>query len=274
LSKEYSASAAGTITIGGDLTVNRLGLGTNRITDTPEARKLLHRAVELGINFIDTADIYAATASETTIGKTLSPYPTGLVIATKGGLVPGGADGSPKHLKEALDASLKRLQLDRIDLYHLHRVDPAVPLEKSVQFLKEAREQGKIRHVGLSEVTIMQLEAARKIVPIASIQNRYNLLDREHDELVDYCEANGIIFIPYRPLGGTDRPMQEQLLDSIAKKHSATAQQLGLAWLLQRSPAILPIPGTLSVAHLEANIATAYIKLNAESLQKLDRLGQ
>ena len=273
MSLKYSASAAGTITIGGDLTVNRLGLGTNRITDTPEARSLLHRAVESGINFIDTADTYAATASESTIGNTFAPYPAGLIIATKGGMVSGGVDASPMHLQEALNASLGRLKLERIDLYQLHRVDPVVPLEVSVRFLKEVREQGKIRHIGLSEVSIAQLEAAHKIVPIASVQNRYNLLDREHDEMVDYCEANGIVFIPFRPLGGVNRPMQEQLIDRIAEQHQITPQQLGLAWLLHRSPALLPIPGTLSIEHLEANIVAASVKLNTEALRVLGNLG-
>jgi len=272
LSNKYSAKAAGAVTLGGDLTVNRLGLGTNRITDTPEARKLLLRALELDINFIDTADTYAATASESTIGSTFSPLPAGLVIATKGGMVPGGVDASPEHLKEALEASLKRLKLSRIDLYQLHRVDPNVPLETSLRFLKDARKQGKIRHIGLSGVTIPQLKEARQIVPIVSVQNRFNLLDREHDEMVDYCEANSIAFIPFRPLGGVDRPMHEQLLDSIAKKYNITPQQLGLAWLLQRSPAILPIPGTLSIAHLEANLAAAYVKLGAEDFRALNIL--
>jgi pyridoxine 4-dehydrogenase len=272
LSHTSSASDAGTITIGGELTVNRLGLGTNRITDTPEARKLLHRALELGINFIDTADTYAATASETTIGSTLSPYPAGLVVATKGGMIPGGADGSPKHLSEALDASLERLKLDCIDLYQLHRVDPKIPLEQSIQFFKEARQQGRIRHIGLSEVSVAQLETARTIVPIASVQNRYNLLNREHEEMVRYCEAHDIVFIPFRPLGGVNRPMQERLIDRIAKQYHITPQQLGLAWLLQRSPAILPIPGTLSLEHLETNVAAATIKLDAESIKALDAL--
>ncbi len=273
MNETISAANAGTITIGEDLTVNRLGLGTNRITDTDQARALLKRAVELGVNFIDTSDVYADSASETTIGKTLAPYPTGLVIATKGSMLASmtsDIDASPEHLKAAIDASLRRLKLKRIDLYQLHRVDPKVSLEKTVNFLKQARDEGKIRHIGLSKVTIDQLELARKIVPIASVQNLYNVLEREDDKMVDYCEKNNIVYIPYRPLGGIGSPVHTRTLKSLATKYHITMIQLGLAWLLQRSPAILPIPGTLSIEHLEANLAAAKVKLSSADLAALN----
>jgi pyridoxine 4-dehydrogenase len=252
-----------------DLTVHRIGLGTNRITDTPEARALLQRAVELGVNFIDTAHIYSGGDSETTIGNTLSPYPEGLVIATKGGM--NGA--SPEQLRSELQESLKRLKTDCIDLYQLHRVDPTVPFETSIHALKEFQDEGKIRHIGLSEVTIQQIETARKIVPIVSVQNEYNLAKRHYEDVVDYCTEEGIAFIPWFPLGGLrgETETVNQMASELAKKYDALPQQIALAWLLQRSPIMLPIPGTLSIEHLESNLKAADIHLSEADFKSLGK---
>ncbi len=251
----------------GDKLVNRLGLGTNRITDTEEARSLLKKAVELGVNFIDTAHTYQNGASETTIGKTLAPYPDNLLIATKGGM--HGA--SPDQLRADLEDSLRRLQTDCIDLYQLHRVDPLVPLETTIGAMKHFRDEGKIRYVGLSEVSIVEIEQAQQIMPIVSVQNEYNLAKRQYDAVLDYCTEHGIIFIPWFPLGGLrgDTAQVNALTEDLAKKYNARSQQIALSWLLARSPIMLPIPGTLSIEHLQSNLGAASIELSEEDYQSL-----
>ena len=278
-----NAAAAGTFDIGGDLRVNRLGFGAMRITgkgiwgepeNPEEARAVLKRAVELGINLIDTADSYGPHVSERLIGETLHPYPEDLVIATKGGLLRDGPgrwrrDARPEHLREACEGSLKRLKLDRIDLYQLHRIDPRVPAEEPLGALAELREEGKIRHIGLSEVSVEQIQRAQQIVPIVSVQNRYNLTDRDSEDVLDFCEREGIGFIPWFPLAVGDLARPGGPLDEIAARHDATPGQIALAWLLWRSPVMLPIPGTSSVAHLEENTATASLELDEEELATL-----
>ena len=280
-----NAAAAGTFSLGGDLTVNRLGFGAMRITgkgiwgepeDPEEARAVLRRAVELGVNLIDTADSYGPEVSERLIGETLHPYPDDLVIATKGGLTRPGPgqwvpDGRPEHLREACEGSLRRLKVDRIDLYQLHRIDPRVPAEESLGTLAELREEGKIRHVGLSEVSVEQLERAREIVPIASVQNRYNLTDRSHEDVLDFCEREGLGFIPWFPLATGNLARSGGPLDEIVTRHNAAPGQVALAWLLQRSPVMLPIPGTSSVEHLEENVAAADLRLSQEEFEELAR---
>ena len=280
---QLDAAAAGTFDLGGDLTVNRLGFGAMRITgkgvwgepeDPAEARAVLRRAVELDINFIDTADSYGPDVSERLIGETLYPYPDGLAIATKAGLLRDGPgqwrpDGRPEHLREACEGSLRRLKLDRIDLYQLHRIDPQVPAEESLGMLAELRKEGKIRHVGLSEVGVEEIRRAREIVPIASVQNRYNLTDRGSEDVLDFCEREGIGFIPWFPLAVGDLARPGGPLDEIAARHDAAPGQIALAWLLWRSPVMLPIPGTSSVAHLEENIAAAALELDEEELAAL-----
>jgi pyridoxine 4-dehydrogenase len=275
-----SAAAAGTIRLG-DLTVNRLGYGAMRITgkgvwgppaDHAGALATLRRAVELGVNFIDTADSYGPYVSEELIAEALAPYPAGLVIATKGGWERVGPgqwihNASPKHLAEAIDGSLKRLKLDRIDVYQLHIPDPAVSFDASMETLAKAQQQGKIRHIALSNVTLEHVERARKIVPIVSVQNRYSFADREWDFLLDHCEKNGIAFIPWAPLG--QNRQAHDVLDKVAKQLGATQLQVALAWLLQRSKATLPIPGTSSVAHVEENIQAAGLRLSDAVFQEL-----
>src|SRR5580700_10131005 len=267
-----NAAAAGTVNLG-DLTVNRLGFGAMRITgkgvwgppaDKGAALKTLRRAVELGVNFIDTADSYGPNVSEELIAAALHPYPKGLVIATKGGWERVGPgqwvhNASPKHLEEAINGSLSRLKLDRIDVYQLHIPDPAVSFDASVETLVRAREQGKIRHIALSNVTLEHLERARKMTPIVSVQNRYSFADREWDYLLDHCEKNGIAFIPWAPLGQNRHA--NDVVDKAATALHASPLQVALAWLLRRSRVTLPIPGTSSVAHVEANIAAAGLKL-------------
>jgi pyridoxine 4-dehydrogenase len=271
--KEITAAKAGTFAIGGDLTVYRLGYGAMRITgpgiwgppkDKQAAVSTLRRAVELDVDLIDTADSYGPNVSEELIAEALFPYPPGLVIATKGGWERVGPgqwthNGSPKHLTEAVEGSLKRLRLQRIDVYQLHVPDPAVSFEASVETLAKLREQGKIRHVALSNVTREHIERARKIVPIVSVQNRYSFADRESDFIVDYCEQNNIAFLPWAPLGQA-RAAHEALAKA-AKTLNATPFQVALAWLLKRSKVILPIPGTASVPHLEENVAAAGLQL-------------
>lgn len=275
-----NASAAGRFNLG-DLTVNRLGYGAMRITgkgiwgppaDHDAAIRTLRRAVELGVNFIDTADSYGPNVSEELIAEALHPYPAGLVIATKGGWERVGPgqwihNASPKHLRQAVDGSLRRLRLDRIDVYQLHIPDPAVSFDASMETLADLQAQGKIRHVALSNVTLEHLERARKIVPIVSVQNRYSFADREWDYLLDHCEKNGIGFIPWAPLG----QMREahDLLDRIAKQIDASPLQIALAWLLRRSPVTLPIPGTSSPQHVEENIAAAALRLPDDVFQQL-----
>ena len=267
-----TAVAAGTIGIGGDLTVNRLGFGAMRITgrgiwgeppDRDAAKAVLRRAVELGVNLIDTADSYGPHVSETLIAEALYPYPDDLVIATKGGLERTGpgrwpANGRPEHLKEACDGSLRRLRLEQIPLYQLHRPDPSVPLEESVGTLVQLREQGKIRHIGLSNISEEQLRQAQRLTAIVSIQNRYNLGDRGSDTLIDLCEQEQLTFLPWAPMQDLDR---NPALGEVADRHRTSARQVVLAWLLARSPAVLPIPGTGTVAHLEDNVAAASLQL-------------
>ena len=275
------ASAAGKVTLGGDLTVNRLGFGAMRLTgkgiwgppaDREAALATLKRAVELGVNFIDTADSYGPYVSEELIAEALAPYPPDLVIATKGGWERPGPgqwthNASPAHLRQAVEGSLKRLRLERIDLYQLHTPDLAVSFDASIEALAQLREQGKIRHIGLSNVTREHIERARKIVPMVSVQNRYSFADREWDYVVDYCEQNQIVFIPWAPLtGGRDA---HEALEKIARKRNATPRQIALAWLLKRSPVMLPIPGTSSPQHLEENIAAAAIALSQADFEEL-----
>ena len=276
-----SAMAAGVFTIGGDLTVNRMGYGAMRITgpgiwgppvDKAAALATLRRAIELGVNLIDTADSYGPGTSEELIAEALYPYPAGLVIATKGGWERPGPgqwthNASPKHLTEALEGSLKRLRLNRIDVYQLHAPDNAVSFEASVEALARLREQGKIRHVALSNVTREHVERARKIVPIVSVQNRYSFADRESDFIVDYCEQNNIAFLPWAPLGQAKEV--HDAIKEVAKDLDATSLQVALAWLLKRSKVILLIPGTSSLKHLEENIAAACLQLTQSAYDKL-----
>ncbi|PYL06096.1 MAG: oxidoreductase [Verrucomicrobia bacterium] len=275
-----------TFTLGGDLTVNRLGFGAMRITgqgiwgwppDRQNALKVLRRAVDLGVNLIDTADAYGPDTSELLIAEALYPYPKGLVIATKGGLTrPGPGDwvpnGRPEHLKQAVEGILKRLRLERIDLYQLHRPDPKVPLEESVGALKEIKDAGKIRHVGLSNVNPDEIARARKIVPIVSVQNRYNIEDRKSENVLAYCEKESIGFLPWFPVGGTGGLKPENPLNAAAKAHGASVYQVALAWLLERSPVMLPIPGTSSPAHLEENVAAAKLELTPQEWKAINAI--
>ncbi len=277
-----SAVASGTFLIGSDLPVHRMGYGTMRLVgegawgepaDPAEARRVLRRAVELGVSLIDTADAYGPEIAERLIGEALAPYPQGMVIATKGGITRQGPAkteyvGRAGYLIQCVEMSLRRLRLERIDLYQLHRIDPRTPLEESLGALKRMQEQGKIRHVGLSEVNPIEIEEAEKIVPIVTVQNRYSLGDRRHEETLTYCTQRGIGFLPWYPYAGgkllkPDHPAAEKL-GQVAKLHGATISQLSLAWLLQRSPVLLPIPGTSKVAHLEENVAAAELRLSTE----------
>ncbi len=279
--KEHSVSLAGDISLGGEISVHRLGFGAMRLTgegiwgppkDRQRALGVLRRAVELDINFIDTADSYGPHVSEELIAEALFPYPAGLVIATKGGWNRPGPnqwthDASPAHIRKAVEGSLKRLRLDRIDVYQLHIPDPAVSFEASVETLAQLRNEGKIRLVALSNVTQEHIERARKIVPIVSVQNRYSFADREWDYVADYCERNGIAFIPWYPLGAGK--VAGEVLDRIARAHSSSPTQIALAWLLRRSPIMLPIPGTSSIEHLEQNVAAASLRLTEAEYVKL-----
>jgi pyridoxine 4-dehydrogenase len=274
-----SAAAAGTIEVGGDITVNRLGFGAMRITgpgiwgepaDLEAAKAVLRRAVELGVNFIDTADSYGPHVSETLIADALHPYPEDLVIATKGGLERTGPNewpinAKPEHLREACEGSLRRLRLERIPLYQLHRPDPQVPYAESVGALVELKNDGKIEHIGLSNVTEAQLREAQGLTPVVSIQNRYNFKDRGSETLVDLCEQESMAFLPWAPI----QDLKNRKLAKIAARHDATPHQVILAWLLQRSPAMLPIPGTGSVDHLESNVAGAALELSADEYSQL-----
>jgi pyridoxine 4-dehydrogenase len=276
MTEQANAVNAGTVTIGGDLTVNRLGLGTNRISHNDHSRAVLKEAVARGVQFIDTADMYGMEGhftSESTIAETLAPYAEGLLIATKGGHTPGWQlNGSPDYLRSALEESLQRLKLDQIDLYYFHRPDPNVPFADSVGALAQARDAGKIRHVGLSNVTIAQIEEAQQIVPIASVQNRYNPVDQSSNEIVSFCEANGIAFVPYSPLGFGNLEAADGVLNEIAGRYGAKPFQIALAWILKRSPVMLPIPGTLSIEHLHSNLAAASIELSDEDFNTLSAL--
>ena len=280
-----NAAEAGTLTLGGDLTVNRLGYGAMRVTgsgiwgppkDKAEALRTLKRTLDLGINFIDTADSYGPHVSEELIAEALYPYPEGLVIATKGGLTRTGPNqwpinGHPDHLREALEGSLKRLRLERIDLYQLHRFDPEVPIEDTLGFLKAQQDRGLIRHLGLSEVSVAQIRQAQELgVEVVSVQNMYNFAQQKWNDVLDWCEHNGAAFIPWYPLASGNLSA-EKALEQVAQKHQATSYQVALAWLLQRSPAMLPIPGTGSVAHLEENTAAASLRLDDEDLRLLTR---
>jgi pyridoxine 4-dehydrogenase len=279
--ESISAASAGTISLSSDLTVNRLGYGAMRITgpgiwgppaDKATALATLRRTVELGVNFIDTADSYGPNVSEELIAEALYPYPEGLVIATKAGWQRVGPaqwihNASPKHLTEALEGSLKRLRLERIDVYQLHIPDPAVSYDASMETLAKLREQGKIRHVGLSNVTQEHIERGRKIVPIVSVQNRYSFADREWDYVLNYCEQHGIAFLPWAPLGQNRKALE--VLEKVAASLGATTLQTGLAWLLKRSKVMLPIPGTSSSAHLEENVAAAQLELPEAAFKEL-----
>lgn len=260
----------------GDQTVNRLGLGTNRVTPSEEGRTILRRAIDLGVNFIDTADIYQAGASEEAIGEVVPPSINDVLVATKGGMSRTseglGTDARPEHLREAFENSLRRLRRDRIDLYQLHRVDPRAPIEESLAVLRDFQREGRIRQVGVSNVSLPELERARKVVTVASVQNRYNLLERESEDVLRYCEAQGIAFIPWFPLQ-RGRLSNERTLASLARDRGATPQQVALAWLLQRSPVMLPIPGTLSEVHLRENLDAIDLVLDSQEIRQLDALG-
>jgi pyridoxine 4-dehydrogenase len=279
-----NAKASGTFAIGGDLAVNRLGYGAMRITgdgiwgeprDRETAKKVLRRAVELGVNFIDTADSYGPDVSEQLIGEALAPYAKGVVVATKAGLTRQGPNlwlpvGRPEYLIQQVEMSLRRLKLDRIDLWQLHRIDPKVPVEESLGAIKKLQEQGKIRHVGLSEVKPHEIDQARKVIEIVSVQNQYNIGDRRHEDVVEYCTKNKLAFIPWFPVAAGKLAKPGGKLDATAKAHGATISQLSLAWLLHRSPVVLPIPGTSSVEHLEENIAAAGVNLSAAEWKAIE----
>jgi pyridoxine 4-dehydrogenase len=282
------AQQSGEFLIGNDLRVTRLGFGAMRITgdgiwgeppDRAEAVRVLRRAVELGINFIDTADSYGPGVSEAIIAEALHPYPTGLVIATKGGYVRPGPNrwlenGRPEHLRSACEGSLRRLRLDRIDLYQLHRIDPTVPPEDQLGTLRDLQAQGKIKHIGLSEVSVRQIQHALTIVPIVSVQNRYSITDRGSEDVLEYCEKQRMGFIPWFPLAAGRVSGSESPISRIAARWKATPSQLALAWLLARSPVVLPIPGTSRVEHLEENVAAAELKIDASKMQELDGMAR
>ena len=278
------AAAAGTIALG-DLTVNRMGYGAMRITgkgvwgppaDRAEAVRVLRRAVELGVNFIDTADSYGPNVSEEIIAEALHPYPEGLVIATKGGFERPGPDnwqmnGRPEYLRRQLEGSLERLRQERIDLWQLHRIDPKVPADEQLGALAEFTREGLVRHVGLSETGVKEIEAVRKTVPIVSVQNRYNVLDREWEDVVTHCERHGIAFIPWYPLGGSGKGQAKLAqVEGVAQRLGVSSLQLALAWLLARSPAMLVIPGTSKTKHLDENVAAAAVHLDEQTLRELD----
>ena len=279
------ASAAGTFAIGGDLTVNRMGFGAMRITgdgiwgepaNPEECLRVLRRTVELGVDFIDTADSYGPEVSERLIGQALYPYPGGLVIATKGGLTRQGPNqwlpvGRPEYLRQQVEMSLRHLRLERIDLYQLHRIDARVPVEETLGALVDLQQQGKIRHIGLSEVTPEEVERAQKTARIVTVQNRYNIADREHEKTLQWCDRNNVGFIPWFPVAAGKLARAGGPLDAAAKKHGATVAQLSLAWLLHRSPVMLPIPGTSSVAHLEENVAAAGLNLDDAEWRSLEQ---
>ena len=279
------AAAAGSMTLGGDLVVRRMGFGAMRLTgqgvwgdppDRARAHAVLRRAVELGVNLIDTADSYGPEVSETLIAEALHPYPAGLVVATKGGLTRSGPgqwhrNGRPEHLRQACEGSLRRLRVDRIDLYQLHAVDAAVPLEDSLGELSRLRSEGKIRHLGLSNVGAEQLQRARALVPIVSVQNRYNLGDRASEDVLQLCAREGLGFLPWYPVGAGALAKAGGALDRVARKHAVTPAQVALAWLLLKSPVMLPIPGTSSVEHLEENVAAAALSLDDAEMLALER---
>jgi pyridoxine 4-dehydrogenase len=277
-------AVAKTFKIGGDMEVNRLGYGAMRITgkgiwgepkDPDEAKRVLKRAVELGVNFIDTADSYGPDVSERLIAEALAPYPKGLVIATKGGFTRQGPDqwqpnGRPEYLVQQVEMSLRLLRTNTIDLWQLHRIDPQVPVEESLAPVAKLQEQGKIRHVGLSEVKPKEIDQARKVIDIVSVQNMYNVSERQHEDALQYCEKNDLAFIPWFPVAAGKLAKPGGKLDELAKRHGATVSQLSIAWLLHRSPVMLPIPGTSSVAHLEENMKAAEISLSNAEMQEIE----
>lgn len=287
MKKPVSALQAGKFTIGGDLEINRLGYGAMRITGSgvwgppehkSEVLRVLRKLPDLGVNFIDTADSYGPDVSEQLIAEALHPYPKGMIIATKGGFTRPGPnqwkpDGRPEYLRSTLDGSLKRLKLERIDLYQLHRIDSKVPMDESLGALKEAQEQGKIRHIGLSEVSLDQLEKASKIISITTVQNMYNLVERRWEDVLHWCKDHQVGFIPWYPLSAGSIGSQKKLKE-VASRHNATEYQVALAWLLQHSPVMLPIPGTSSVAHLEENVSAASLQLDEEEVAMLDALAE
>jgi aryl-alcohol dehydrogenase-like predicted oxidoreductase len=282
---DQPATKSGVFRIGGDLPVHRLGFGAMRITgngiwgeprDHGEVIRVLRRALELGINFIDTADSYGPEVSERLIAESLYPYPHGLVIASKAGFDRTGPNqwtmnGRPEHLRAACEGSLRRLRVERIDLYQLHRIDPRFPAEEQLGVFKDLQAQGKIRHIGLSEVTVPEIEHARKIVPIATVQNRYSLADRKYEDVLDYCDRANIGFIPWFPINAGNLDALGAELKLVAARHKITTAQLALAWLLWRSPVMLPIPGTSKVAHLQENVAAATLNLDDAELRELSR---
>jgi pyridoxine 4-dehydrogenase len=282
--KASTANASSTWTIGGDLTVNRLGFGAMRLTgdgiwgwppDRENALKVLHRAIDLGVNLIDTADAYGPEVSELLIAQALHPYPKDLVIATKGGLTRPGPNqwepnGRPEYLKQCVDKSLKRLKLERIDLYQLHRIDHKVPAEESLGALKEMQTAGKIRHVGLSEVSPEEIDRARKVLPIVSVQNQYNITYRKWENTLAYCEKERLAFMAWSPVGGGRGLKSAGAVEKAAREHGTSEYQLALAWLLHHSPVMLPIPGTSSVQHLEENVAAAKLNLSAEDWKAIE----
>ena len=280
-----NAAVSGTFSLGGDVPIHRLGFGAMRITgpgiwgepkDRDEAIRVLKRLPDLGVNFIDTADAYGPEVSENLIAEALHPYPAGLVIATKGGFTRQGPNkwtivGRPEYLRQCVELSLRRLKLDRIDLYQLHRIDPQVPVEDSLGELKKLQQEGKLRHIGLSEVSVKEIERAQKTVRIVSVQNKYNIADRTHESVLQYCQNHDLGFIPWFPMeqGKLNKP--GSVLEQAAKSHNATTAQLAVAWLLHHSPALLPIPGTSSVKHLEENVAAAELKLTDAEWQALEK---
>jgi aryl-alcohol dehydrogenase-like predicted oxidoreductase len=287
MTTKANASASGTFRLGGDLEIHRLGFGAMRITgqgiwgepkDANQAKQVLRRAIELGVNFIDTSDAYGPEVSERLIAEALHPYPKNLVIATKGGLTRSGPDrwapvGRPEYLRQCVEMSLRRLKLERIDLWQLHRIDPKVPVEESLGAIKELQQQGKIRHVGLSEVTAEEIEQANKVLPIVSAQNEYNLSDRKSEKTLQYCEQHQIGFIPWFPVAAGKLARAGGPLDQLARQHHATVAQLSLAWLLHRSPVMLPIPGTSSIEHLEENIGAAALHLSDSEWSRIEQSG-
>jgi pyridoxine 4-dehydrogenase len=286
MASQQTEAFSSTYTLGGDLTIHRMGFGAMRITgegiwgppnDHDESIRVLRRAVELGIDFIDTADSYGPHVSEELIAEALHPYPPGLVIGTKGGLLRTGPNqwplnGHPDHLREALEGSLKRLRLDRLDLYQLHRIDPEVPFEDTFRFLQQIQEEGLVKHIGLSEVSVEQIKRAQEYVPVVSVQNMYSVENRKWEKELKYCEENDMAFIPWYPLGGGNQQAMQKL-GTLAQKYQASVHQIALSWLLHHSPNILLIPGTSKVKHLEENYRAASIELDPQDLEVLNGLG-
>lgn len=283
-----NAASAGTVSIAGELNVNRLGFGAMRLTgegiwgdpkDPAECKRVLKRLLDLNVNFIDTADSYGPEVSENLIAEALHPYPKDLVIATKGGLTRQGPNkwlpvARGEYLRQCVEMSLRRLKIERIDLYQLHRFDPRVPVEESLGELKKMQEEGKIRHIGISETTVADIQRAQKIVNVASVQNKYNITDRAYEDVVEYCAKNKIAFIPWFPLAAGELTQPGGVLDKLAKAHKATTSRLAITWLLHRSPVMLPIPGTSKVKHLEENVAAAELKLSATEWDSLEDAAQ